>query len=107
MKTHPVIGAEIVAPIQKLSDVAPIIRAHQEKYDGTGYPSGLKEEEIPLAARVLTTIDAYGAMIEDRIYRPARSKEEAREELEACAGADFDPHVVEAFIRVLKEIGEV
>jgi len=107
MKTHPVIGAEIVAPIQKLSDVAPIIRAHQEKYDGTGYPSGLKGEEIPLAARVLTTIDAYGAMIEDRIYRPARSKEEAMQELEACAGVDFDPHVVEAFIRMLKEIGEV
>ncbi len=107
VKKHPEIGAEIVAPIQKLADIAPIIRAHQEKFDGTGYPFGLKGEEIPLPARVITAIDAYGAMIEDRVYRKSRSGEEAIAELNACSGMDFDPQVVDAFIRVLKEMGEV
>ena len=107
VKKHPEIGAEIVAPIQKLTDVAPIIRAHHEKFDGTGYPFGLKGDEIPLAARVLTVIDAYGAMVEERVYRPARSSKKAITELKACAGADFDPQVVEAFIKVLREMREV
>jgi PAS domain S-box-containing protein/putative nucleotidyltransferase with HDIG domain len=106
VKKHPEIGAEIVAPIQKLTDVAPIIRAHQEKYDGSGYPFGLKGEEIPLAARVVTVVDAFCAMTEDRVYRPARSIREAIEELKACSGTDFDPQVVKAFIQVFTEIGE-
>lgn len=107
VKKHPEIGAEIVAPIQKLSEVAPIIRAHQEKYNGTGYPLGLKGEEIPLTARVIGVVDAYCAMIEDRVYRPARGKEEAIEELKNCSGTDFDPKVIEAFLHMLKEAGEI
>lgn len=107
MKTHADIGAEIVAPISNLADVAPIIRAHQEKFDGTGYPQGLKGEGIPLVARVLTAVDAYSAMTEDRPYRKARPAKAAFEELEACVGTDFDPDVVEAFGRVLKELGEI
>lgn len=106
VKKHPEIGAEIVAPIQKLAEVAPIIHAHQEKYDGSGYPLGLKGKEIPLPARVVTVVDAFCAMTEDRVYRPARSIEEAIEELEACSGKDFDPEVVKAFIKVFKEMGE-
>jgi PAS domain S-box-containing protein/putative nucleotidyltransferase with HDIG domain len=107
VKKHPEIGAEVVAPIQKLADVAPIIRAHQEKFDGTGYPFGLKGENIPLTARVIAVVDAYCAMTEDRVYRKARGKEEAIEELKACAGTDFDPQVVEAFMQMVKETGEI
>lgn len=107
MKRHPEIGAEIVAPIQKLSTVAPIIHAHQEKYDGSGYPFGLKGETIPLSARVLAAVDAFGAMTEDRVYREARSPKQAVEELQACAGTQFDPQVVAAFVQVLKEQGEI
>jgi PAS domain S-box-containing protein/putative nucleotidyltransferase with HDIG domain len=106
VKKHPEIGAEIVAPIQKLAEVAPIIRAHQEKFDGSGYPLGLKGIEIPLPARVVTVVDAFCAMTEDRVYRPARSVEKAINELEACSGKDFDPQVVRAFIQVLEEMGE-
>jgi HD-GYP domain-containing protein (c-di-GMP phosphodiesterase class II) len=107
VRKHPEIGAEIVAPIQKLADIAPVIRAHQEKFDGTGYPFGLKGDEIPLTARVLTVVDAYGAMVEERVYRPSRPSKEAVAELKACAGADFDPQIVDAFISVLKELGKV
>jgi PAS domain S-box-containing protein/putative nucleotidyltransferase with HDIG domain len=106
VKTHPEIGAEIVAPIQKLADVAPIIRAHQEKFDGSGYPFGLKGKDIPLPARVVTVVDAFCAMTEDRVYRPARSIKEALEELKACSGTDFDPEVVTAFIKIYNETGE-
>lgn len=105
IKKHPEIGAEIVAPIRKLADVAPIVRAHQEKFDGTGYPFGLKGEEIPLGARVLAVVDAYSAMTEDRVYRKAIGKEAAIKELKDCAGKDFDPQVVEAFIEIIDEFG--
>jgi PAS domain S-box-containing protein/putative nucleotidyltransferase with HDIG domain len=107
VRKHPEIGAEVVAPIQKLAEVAPIIRAHQEKFDGSGYPFGLKGEEIPLTARVIGVVDAYCAMTEDRVYRPARGKEEAIEELKNCEGTDFDPQVIEAFLRMMKEAGEI
>lgn len=100
MKTHPEIGAEIVAPIRKLHPVVEIILAHQERYDGTGYPRGLKGEEIPLGARILAVVDAYSAMTENRVYRKARSPEEAIAELKRCAGTHFDPQVVQAFLRV-------
>lgn len=102
VKKHPEIGAEIVAPIQKLSEVAPIIRAHQEKYDGSGYPFGLKGKEIPLTARVIAVVDAYCAMTEERVYRPARGKDEAIQELKDCSGTHFDPQVVKAFLKVMK-----
>lgn len=99
---HPEIGEEIVAPVTKLVSVASIIRAHQEKYDGTGYPDGLRGAEIPLGARILAVADAYGAIIDERVYKPARSHEEAVAELRRCAGTQFDPQVVEAFLQVLE-----
>jgi putative nucleotidyltransferase with HDIG domain len=105
MKRHPEIGARIVAPVKKLSAAASIIRAHHERWDGTGYPDGLKGEEIPLGARILAVVDAYGAMIDERSYRPAKSPEEAVTELKRCAGTQFDPQVVEAFLRVLGHTG--
>lgn len=106
MQKHPEIGAEIVAPIRKLANVAPIIRAHHEKYDGSGYPYGLKSSQIPLAARIMAVVDAYTAMTEDRPYRPARINQEAIEELKRCAGADFDPQVVNTFLTELDKLEE-
>ena len=102
IKHHPEIGARIVTPVKKLASVAPIIRAHQEHWDGTGYPDGLKGEEIPLGARILAVVDAYGAIIDERPYKPARSHDEAVAELRRCAGTQFDPRAVKAFLRVVK-----
>jgi len=107
MRNHPEIGAGIIAPIRKLSKVAPLVRAHQELFDGSGYPNGLKGEEIPLAARVLTVVDAFMAMTEDRPYRKAGSVEDAMIELRACAGSNFDPAVVKTFEEVLRSIGGI
>lgn len=107
IEQHPEVGAEIVAPVHRLEEVAPIIRAHHEKWDGTGYPHGLKGEEIPLLARVLAVVDAYTAIVEDRVYRAGREPAAALEELQRCAGTDFDPAVVTVFATVLKELGEV
>jgi len=101
MKRHPELGAEIVAPVKKLRLVTPIIRAHQEKYDGTGYPDGLAGEQIPLAARILTVVDAFGAMTDDRVFRKARSQAEAVDELKRCAGKHFDQNVVQVFFEVI------
>jgi putative nucleotidyltransferase with HDIG domain len=101
MKQHPIIGAEIIDPVRSLSEVAPLIRAHQEKYDGSGYPDGLVGEAIPLGARILAVVDAYSAITDDRVYRQARSHAEAVEELRRCAGTQFDPQVVEVFLALL------
>ncbi|HKJ27121.1 MAG TPA: GAF domain-containing protein [Anaerolineales bacterium] len=102
IKKHPGLGASIVAPVKKLREVAPIIRAHQEHYDGKGYPDGLVGEDIPLAARVLTVVDAYVAMTDDRVYRKAHSHEYAINEIKSLSGAQFSPDVVDAFLRVMK-----
>ena len=102
MKRHPEIGAEIVAPVEKLADVVPLIRAHQEKFDGTGYPDGLAGEDIPLGARIMAVADAFSAMTDERVYRKARPYKEAIAELERCAGTQFDPMVVTKFLQVLE-----
>lgn len=102
MKSHPEIGAEIVAPVKQLEDVAPLIRAHQERYDGKGYPDGLAGDEIPLGARILAVVDAYSAITDERVYGVARSHTAALEELQRCAGTQFDPNVVEVFSQVLR-----
>jgi len=101
MRQHPIVGAEIVAPIKKLQPVTAIIRSHQEKMDGTGYPDGLKGDQIPLPARILTVVDAYAAMTDDRVFRKARSRAEATAELERCAGSHFDNQIVDAFFRLI------
>jgi len=103
MRKHPMIGYNILSPIKKMSDVAPIILAHHEKYDGTGYPNGLKGEEIPLGARILTVVDSYIAMTDNRIYRKSRSHSEAIQEMIHCSGKHFDPSVVNIFLKLLEE----
>lgn len=101
MKRHPELGAEIISPLKQLRQVTPIVRAHQERFDGTGYPDGLVGDQIPLAARILTVVDAYGAMTDERVFRKARSHEEAVAELKRCAGKQFDYRVVEAFFELI------
>ncbi len=102
IKTHPLIGERIVRPIGFLENVTPLILYHHERYDGKGFLEGLKGKEIPLGSRILNVADAYDAMITDRPYRKAMSKEKAQEELKRCSGSQFDPEVIEAFLRVLK-----
>lgn len=102
MRQHPKRGANILRTIAGLSDVARLVEAHHEHYDGSGYPYGLKADEIPLGARILAVVDAYTAITENRVYRPARSHAEAVAELLRCSGRDFDPRVVQAFIMMVQ-----
>jgi HD-GYP domain-containing protein (c-di-GMP phosphodiesterase class II) len=103
MREHPVIGAEIVAPMQFLGDAVDVIRHHHERFDGTGYPSGMKGEEIPLAARIFSVADSFDAMTSDRPYRDAMASERATEELREGSGSQFDPDVVEVFLDLVEE----
>ena len=103
MRKHPLHGQQILNGIEFLEGAARVVAQHHEKWDGSGYPLGLKGEEIDLNARIFAVADAFDAMISDRVYRKGRSYEEASEELERCAGAHFDPAVVEAFHRVPRE----
>lgn len=97
MKVHTVVGAEIVERVGFPYAVAPIVRAHHEKWDGTGYPYGLKGEEIPMGARILAAVDCFDALASDRQYRPALPLDEAMKIVIADAGKSFDPRVVELF----------
>jgi putative nucleotidyltransferase with HDIG domain len=101
MKKHPEVGALIVDGAD-LKDVASWVIAHHERPDGRGYPHGLAGEEIPLEARILSVADAYEAMTVDRVYRRALPVEKARDELQRCAGSQFDPRVVEVFLEALE-----
>jgi len=101
VKTHPVKGEEILKPIKGLRKVLPIVRSHHERFDGKGYPDGLKADEIPLLARILFVADSFDSMTSDRPYRPSPGREYAISELKRCSGTQFDPRVVEAFLKVL------
>ncbi|HET9001489.1 MAG TPA: HD domain-containing phosphohydrolase [bacterium] len=102
MRKHPEIGEEILASTERMRGVAALVRHHQERWNGTGYPDGLKGEEIPLGARILAVCDAYSAITDDRPYKKARTHEEAVAELHRCAGTQFDPRVVPAFCTVVE-----
>ena len=101
LERHPELGERILAPIEQLADVRPIVRASHERYDGTGYPDGLAGEEIPLEARIISACDAYHAMTSSRPYRYALPPEEGLKRLREAAGTQFDPSVVEACLEVL------
>jgi len=105
VKTHPALGDSIIEPVEFLQAPRPIILHHHERYDGKGYPQGLKGEEIPLAARILSVADAFEAMRSDRPYRRALPLEEARKELLRNSGTQFDPRVVEKFLEILDRCG--
>ena len=104
LRLHPEKGVAILAPIEQLQDVLPGILHHHERYDGTGYPTGLKGEAIPLEARIITVADSFDAMVADRPYKKGFSPAEALTELHRYAGSQFDPHVVENFTRYFERI---
>lgn len=97
MKSHPNQGARIVEPIPFMGEAVEIVRSHHERFDGGGYPRGLRGEEIPLAARIFGIADSFDAMTSDRPYRSALSTDEAVAEIIAGSGTQFDPSCVEAF----------
>ena len=103
MKKHPEIGFRIACTIPELAGVSEYILTHHERWDGKGYPEGISGEAIPLPARIIAVADAYDAMVSDRPYRKALLKEEAIEVLKTNAGTQFDPKVVEIFIKYLNE----
>jgi putative nucleotidyltransferase with HDIG domain len=101
IRKHTIHGANLIAPIKKLSDVAPIIEHSHERYNGSGYPHGLKGKDIPLGARIIGVVDSYSAMRDERPYKKAFNHEEAIEELKRNSGILFDPEVVTIFLYVL------
>jgi HD-GYP domain-containing protein (c-di-GMP phosphodiesterase class II) len=100
VKMHPLIGERIITPIKIFKDAIPMVLYHHEHFDGTGYLEGLKGEDIPLGARILTVADAYDAMISNRPYRPAINKEQALNELQKQSGLQFDPKIVKMFMQI-------
>jgi response regulator RpfG family c-di-GMP phosphodiesterase/signal transduction histidine kinase len=100
IKEHPARGESILKPVIELKDIAHVVRAHHEHYDGTGYPDGLKGREIPLGARIMAVADAYDSITSERPYRKASSHRFAVKEIIRCSGVQFDPEVVEHFLEV-------
>ncbi len=104
IERHPTIGDDILHPVVFLREALEIVRHHHEHWDGTGYPAGLRGEEIPLVARIVAVADAYDAMTSDRPYRRAMAARDALAEIRAKAGIQFDPAVVEAFSKVMETL---
>jgi len=101
MERHPLIGAEILRPLRLGRIVGPIVRGHHERWDGAGYPDGLRGDAIPIGARIVSVVDAYDAMIHDRPYRARLSEDEAREELRRHRGSQFDGDLVDLMLASL------
>ncbi len=100
IKKHPDKGCEILSPIKELADIIPAVRHHHERWDGGGYPAGLRGGDIPLMARALAVADAFDTMTYDRPYRPSIGVDNAIQELKYCAGSQFDPDMVEIFLEI-------
>lgn len=107
MKLHPLHGQKILRSIRFLEGAACVVGQHHERWDGEGYPNGLRGEEIDLGARIFAVVDAFDAMISDRVYRRGRPYDEALAELEKCAGTQFDPLVIDAFRAIPREDWEI
>ena len=103
MKTHTEIGYRIAASSPELAHIADEILCHHERYDGTGYPQGLVGKDIPKLSRLLSIADSFDVMTHDRVYKKAMSFANAVEELKSCSGKQFDPEMVEAFLKLLYE----
>jgi two-component system, cell cycle response regulator len=105
MKRHTVIGERILAAAPALLAIAPLVRSSHERLDGSGYPDGLRADEIPLSSRIVAVVgvDAYDAMATTRPYALPLTPDQAIDELRRCAGSQFDPTVVEAFVAVWQE----
>ena len=103
IKTHPSRGALIIEPAKFLKEKVPLIKYHHERYDGKGYPEGLKGEEIPLMARIICCADSFDAMTSKRAYRDTMPLDFAKNEMTRCSGTQFDPEIVKAFLEVLED----
>jgi len=103
IKKHPMKGAQILRPLQVLKPVIPIIMHHHERYDGTGYPSRLKKGQIPEGARIMAVADAFEAMVYGRPYRERKNINAAIKEVKKKSGSQFDPKVVDAFLKIIKK----
>jgi len=103
IKQHPEIGAKIIEPVKLLHKIISGIRFHHERYDGRGYPYGLKGKMIPLAGRIMAVADTYDAMTSDRSYRKGLSPKIALDEIQTCSGTQFDPEIVKAFLIAIKK----
>ena len=101
---HPTLGADLLRPIRALKDICEIMENHHERWDGLGYPQGLKGEAIPLSARIVSIVDSYHAMISDRPYRSALSPEQAEKALREGAGKQWDPFLVDIFVALLNNL---
>ena len=107
MKIHPIVGAEILQRVQFPYPVVPIVRSHHERWDGTGYPDGLKGEDIPIGARILSAVDCLDALATDRVYRKAIPLDEAMQKVAEQAGHAYDPRVVELLQHQYKHLEEL
>ncbi len=105
MKTHTEKGYRIANASKELQSISEYVLHHHERWDGKGYPGGLKGEDIPLLSRIITVVDSHDVMVHDRPYHKAMSEEEAVEELRKCSGTQFDPHIIDVFLQVLQEDG--
>jgi diguanylate cyclase (GGDEF)-like protein/putative nucleotidyltransferase with HDIG domain len=106
IKRHPVLGARILASVRELAPTVPAVRHHHERFDGKGYPEGLGGEDIPLAARIISVVDAFDSMVRERPYGYGVSRETALEEIQNNSGIQFDPQVVSALLEVVWELGD-
>jgi HD-GYP domain-containing protein (c-di-GMP phosphodiesterase class II) len=106
MQRHPLLSVRIMEGMEFLEQEIPTVRYHHERFDGTGYPQGLAGAAIPLTARILAVADAFDAMTSPRTFRAAKSTDEALSELQASAGSQFDPAVVEAFVCMAQRLGD-
>lgn len=104
MRTHPLIGVQVVSPIKFLGEAVHVIRSHHERWDGKGYPQGLKGEEIHQAARIFSVVDTFDAMTSDRPYRKGLPVEVALEEIEKCGGSQFDPEIASEFVKLCEDL---
>jgi len=103
MKTHTEKGYRILKTSPELAHISKGVLSHHERWDGKGYPLGLKGEEIPLAARIVNLVDSYDAMTHDRVYSKARTKEDSIREIRRCKGTQFDPYITDIFLSILEK----
>ena len=103
MRSHPLVGVDIVAPMGFLAETVTLIRHHHERFDGSGYPDGLAGGSIPLAARIFAVADAFDAMTSDRPYRDSMGIERALHEIRGGSGSQFDPEIVRTFVEMIED----
>ena len=106
IQKHPVLGMEMLKPIWVLQDILPIVHAHHERWDGSGYPLGLSGDAIPQGARVVAVAEAFDAMSHKTPHGEQRTPEQALAELERCAGTQFDPQLVRLFVAEFRQRGD-